>query len=138
MIKLNGNKYFNCGEIIAAALDEISRVFDQYTNVSTPYPPVNGILQITDEHRDQICLIQTNLKNKIEKYYCDSHETCCKPDTLLDYLNRCKHNECDVLKYDQYVKSIKESTDCNEVKSEFCNFLENVCIDLASTKINNL
>jgi hypothetical protein len=138
MIKLNGKKYFCCSEIIDTALGEISKVFDQYTNRSTPYPPVNGILQITDEHREHICLIQTNLKNKIEKYYCDSNETCCRPETILNYLNELKHCNSDVVDYDQYINSIETLSDCNEIKSEFCNFLENTCVGIIVDCLNKM
>ena len=138
MIKLNGKKYYCCTEIVSAALDEISNVFDQYTQFSTPYPPVKGILQLTDEQRDQICLIKTNLKNKIEKYYCDSNETCCKTDIILEFLKSCKHCDSDTINYDKYKKSIENKSDCEQIKSEFCKFLENTCIDIAASTMSKM
>lgn len=138
MIKLNGKKYFCCDEIVNTAIAEISKVFDQYTNHSTPYPPVSGILQLSDEHRNQICLVQSKLKNKIKNYYCSSNENCCNSDTILKYLQQFKHCELNILNYNQYIKNINSSEDPNDRKKQFCNFLENVCIDLITTKIKDM
>lgn len=138
MIKLNGKRYFNCNEIIDATLNEITSVFDQYSDKSTPYPPINGILQMTTEQKEMICSITNNLKAELENYYCDTNENCCTSQTILDFLEECKSCDSTTINYAKFNELKKIGKDCNESQSKFYNFLENVCIDLAKKKISNL
>ena len=120
------------------AISEISNVFDQYTNYSTPYPPINGILQLTDSHRKQICQIRNDLQHKLENYYCDTNENCCNTQTLLDFLNNCKNCESDLINYSEYKKILEASEECSETQAKFYNFLENVCISIASDELSKM
>tara|TARA_B100002019_G_scaffold255170_1_gene237676 strand:+ start:746 stop:1162 length:417 start_codon:yes stop_codon:yes gene_type:complete len=138
VIKLNGKRYFNCNEITEVALQEITNVFDQYSDKSTPYPPISGILQMSVEQKEMICSITNELKIKLENYYCDANENCCNTQTILKFLSECKMCDSDTITYSKYNELKQLGVDCNESNSKFYNFLQNVCIELAERKISNL
>jgi hypothetical protein len=134
MIKLNGNKYYCCSEISELGLNEISRVFDQYTKYASPYPPIAGILQISEKEREYIIKIKSNLKSKIENYYCKEDENCCRVEVIVNYLIESKHKLYDTMSYDSYIKNI----DCDMNVAHYYNFIENTCIDIFLTKLKEL
>tara|TARA_B100002019_G_scaffold255169_1_gene237672 strand:+ start:1375 stop:1791 length:417 start_codon:yes stop_codon:yes gene_type:complete len=138
MIKLNGNQYYPCTEIVKFITLEIETVFGQYTNFSTPYPPVYGILQLKSDDYAQICKISESLKQKIENYYCCENEQCCKADTILGFLRGLKIKKKEIIEYDEYIKLSNSGKIEKHIKKRYKNFLKNVCIEISIDKLSYL
>lgn len=128
MIKLNGKKYFCCDEILCEIISEISEIFDAYTDVSSPFPPCNGILSMDEDSRKQINSIKTNIESKISSFYEQTGERCVRPDTMLEFLNDLEYSEDDIHDYPTYAMIGNET--------KYFNFLHNVCIQICKDKLS--
>lgn len=131
MILLNGKKYLTQTEVVKFLDDEISNVFNQYNEHTSPWPPVHGIKQITEYELEIINQVKKELLILLKDSYVQHSEKYKKISQISSLYESNKISKNEYVSYSEYIKNKNNI----EVIGKFKLFIKNVCISIILEKL---